>query len=218
VQQKTAAFRPEVFYVNIPKSVKGVLVAVFDSLPLEAYTQRLWLSFMKTRFFLSTMALVFASGVLALSLMTARDASATNNASPERKQLYFGKEILPDNVLYPVLMTVDRVELETSSADERIFMQIEYANRRLGYAEDLLEVKKENLALSTLSKAENYLYNATQEAQQVNAPSSVKQRLVKAYAYHIEKIESLSDQFTDSNRSQIDKILQADQDTLQSLE
>jgi len=171
---------------------------------------------MKTRFLLSTFALLVAGGILALSLMKAQNAFAENQAATARKQLYFGKEILPDNVLYPVIMAMDRVQLETAPDYERVFIQMEYANRRLEYSEDLLIQKNddESLIVSTLTKAEAYLQNATQESLKLNSPNSVKESLAKTIEYHISKLKELAPKFTDSNRSLVDHLVEVDTATL----
>ncbi len=172
---------------------------------------------MKTRLLLSTLALFFAVGVLALSLIEVQAVYAGNKTTTERKQLYFGKDILPDNLMYPALMAIDRIQLETAPNSERIFLEMEYANRRLGYAQQLLNDNKESLALTTALKAENYLQNAVHDAQVLQAPSSVTQRLSKTLLYHIQQLKELSPKFTDSNRSEIDKIIEQDQIVQHSL-
>ncbi len=171
---------------------------------------------MKTRFFLSLIALVFASGILFISLGNATTAFSTGGTSFSEKTLYFD-EILPDHVLYPALMIVDRVQLETAPPNERIFMQVEYAHRRLEYAEQLLETNKQDLAVTTITKAEKYLYNAAQESQHLESPESVTQRLIKAIEYHSKRIKELSPQFTDSNRSIIDRALAENDFLLETL-
>ncbi len=163
---------------------------------------------MKTRFGLSFTALFFACSVLLISLFTATSASSSGNHSLAGKKLYFGKEILPDNVLYPVMMAADRVQLETASAYDQVFIQVEYANRRLDYAQQLLEQKKEALAVSTLTKAEKYLHNAVYEAIDIKAPHSVKERLQKSLEYHSAQIKKMSPQFTDANRASLDKLIE----------
>jgi hypothetical protein len=167
---------------------------------------------MKTRFFLSLIALVFASGILFISLSNATTAFSTGGNSFSEKTLSFGN-ILPNHVLYPVLMAVDRVQLEAAPPNERIFKQVEYAHRRLDYAEQLLNMGKEDLAVTTITKAEKYLYNAVQESQQLNSPESVTQRLEKAIEFHTKRIKELAPQFTDANRSIIDRSL-AENDAL----
>jgi hypothetical protein len=172
---------------------------------------------MKTRLCLSITALFFACSVLLISLFTATSASSSGPHAMAGKKLYFGKDILPDNVLYPVMMATDRIELETSSSYDRVFMQVEYANRRLGYTKQLMEEQKESLAVTTLGKAEQYLHNAVQEAKDLQAPDSVKERLHKSLEYHSAQMKKMSPQFTDANRAVLDKFIEENTLTLQSL-
>jgi hypothetical protein len=173
---------------------------------------------MKFRFFLSFMALAFGGGVLFISLFTATRVASTGKEMSSERQLYFNREVLPDHLFYPVLMVKDRLQLETASDNERVFMNVEYAHRRLEYAEELLKGKKNVLALTTLTKAEAYLHNAVVEAHDLNAPDSVKQRIAKAVEYHNKRMRELADQFTDQDRVVIDQKINENQVLLKMLQ
>jgi hypothetical protein len=173
---------------------------------------------MKTRLCLSLTALFFACSVLLISLFTATSASSSGSHAMAGRKLYFGKEILPDNVLYPVMMATDRVQLETASNYDRIFMQVEYANRRLDYSKQLLDEEKQALAVTTLTKAEKYLHNAIQEAIEIKASDSIKERLRKSLEYHSTQIKKMSPQFTDGDRALLDKLIEENNATLPSLQ
>lgn len=163
---------------------------------------------MKTRFLLSMIALLFAGAVLFLSLYSAHEAFAENKGAASRQQLSFTEDVLPDNTLYPALMVMDRVQLETAPNSERIFLEMEYANRRLGYAQRLLQKDKQSLAISTLTKAENYLHQAAQDAQKLQVSSSVNIRIAEDLKYHSTAIQNMKGEFTDSYRSVLDKLIQ----------
>lgn len=171
---------------------------------------------MKTRFFLSLLALAFGGVILFTSLAMAPAASSNGAHTSSERSLYFGS-ILPDHVFYPVVMAVDRLQLETASPSERIFMEVEYAHRRLGYAEELLKDKKEDLAVSTITKAEKYLYNSLEEAKEFQSSDSIRQRIGRAIEYHSKELRELSPQLTDANRAIIDRTLEQNQAVLQSL-
>jgi hypothetical protein len=173
---------------------------------------------MKTRFFLSLLALFFAGGILVTSLAAASQVSSSGEKPSTDRELYFDREILPDNMLYPVRMAVDRIHLETASTDERVFMELEFANRRLGYGEELLSLHKENLAVTTITKAEQYLFHAVQDAMDNQAPESVRLRLAKAVRYHVKRIQEMSSQFNDANRATLDRVVQEDTALLPRLE
>lgn len=162
---------------------------------------------MKTRFLLSFLAFCCGSAILVVSLFSATQVSSADGHTASQNKLYFSKNILPDHVFYKALMAVDRIQLETAPEHERIFIQVEYAHRRLDYAEQLLDENKEDLAVTTLTKAEQYLQHAVTEANALQVSQSVKDRLEKAVDYHTKKINELKMRLTDSNRSTIDQIV-----------
>jgi hypothetical protein len=174
---------------------------------------------MKIRLLLSSIAFVFGSGILLISLfMSASQVSSSGQNSSDDHQLYFNRTILPDHMLYPALMVVDRIQLEAASDYERVFKDIEYAHRRLEYSEELLTLGKPDLALTTLTKAEKYLANAVHDAQAIQAPDSVMQRIEKAIEYHNKRLKELSPQFTsDADRAVIDRHLSENEALLKSL-
>jgi len=166
---------------------------------------------MKKRLFLSFLAFIFAGAVLAVSLLNAHDTSASRLGGNTDHQLYFDKAMLPDHIMYPLFMMVDRVQLETAPKSERIFIEIEYANRRLEYGRELLDSNKEELAVATFTKAEKYLYDATQEIQTHNASDSLKPKLSKVIEYHTRKLHDWKASLTDAHRSVIDRSLEENQ-------
>lgn len=172
---------------------------------------------MKTRFFLSLLAFGFASLILISSLAAATNASSTDGNSTTEREIYFNSTVLPDHVLYPVRMVIDRVKLEISPEHEQVFMKVEYAHRRLEYAEELLKKQKEELSVSTLTKAEQYLYQAVTQARQIEAPDSVMQRLKKAVEYHTKRLHELSPLYNDANRAVVDKAIEGNEALLASM-
>jgi flagellin-specific chaperone FliS len=146
-------------------------------------------------------------------------ASSSGSHVLTSKKLYFGKDILPDNIMYPVLMAVDRVELETAPNSEQIYIQIEYANRRLNYAQQLIDQQKEVLAVSTLTKAENYLADAAAKvALNEDTTQTVKDDLSRAIRFHIDELQKINPKLTDADRALIDKLIEQNDFTLKTLQ
>lgn len=172
---------------------------------------------MKTRLFFSLLALIFAFGVLGISLMDAHSVSSSGIRSASDRSLYFDKAMLPDHIMYPLFMAMDRVRLELAPRDERVFLEIEYANTRLLSGEELLDSKKESLAVSTFTKAEKYLSDATQDFQAQHGTDTMKRLLIKAINYHSKRLKALSAQMTDSDRSIIDQSLKQNTALLETL-
>jgi hypothetical protein len=164
------------------------------------------------RFIFSCLGLGFASLVLGISLLNGSAVqSAGTGFEATQKQLYLGDQMLPDHVAYPVLMALDRAKLEVSSPLERIYAQAEYANRRLEYSKALLEKDKTALALTTLTKAEKYLIHATEEAIDGNAPTTVRNYVLKTIEFHSTEIKLLAPHFSDADRAVINQLLESNQ-------
>lgn len=102
---------------------------------------------------------------------------------------------------------MDRLQLETASPLEQVFMKVEYANRRLDYSKALLEKGEEEVAFATLLKAQNYLNQAAVDSLKEDVPTSVKERVAKAVAYHSTELRDLAPKLTDAHRAQLDQIL-----------
>jgi hypothetical protein len=162
----------------------------------------------KIRIVLSLSALVFGLGILGLSLTTATAAeSATTSMQASSRQLYWDGQVLPDHVAYPVLMALDRAKLEAASPSERIFIQVEFANRRLEYSQELLDKENTSLAITTLTKAYKYLIRAAQETLDGNMPSSVAEHVIKALEYHNKQLGIIKTQVPDSDRAVLDQLM-----------
>ncbi len=162
------------------------------------------------RLILSTVALFFGGLVLLISL--AQDPTSVLSADGQyqasQRQLYLGQEILPDHVAYPLLMTIDRVKLESQRPVERVYTQLDYASRRLEYAKLLLDKGNQSLALTTATKGEKYLLHAGQEALDQDLDPSVKRAVWLALEYHTKELHSLKDRFSaDADRAVLDQLL-----------
>lgn len=173
--------------------------------PLEELVQ--YTTRMRARLLLSLLGLVFGSSVLFISLFSATQVSSNGGQAASESKLYFSHKILPDHSLYKVIMAMDRLQLETASPQEQIFIKVEYANRRLDYAKELLAKNESDLALTTLLKAQSYLHQAAQDSIDRKASSSVRERVARAVAYHSKEIRELSPKFSDPQRVPLDQIL-----------
>lgn len=136
------------------------------------------------------------------------------------KRLYLGK-VLPDHTLYPVLMALDRLQLETSSPTERIYLQLDYANRRLYYTQELLasnDTEKQAIALTTLTKAEKYLIQAVKELESLEeVDESLEQHVTKTLEFHYKELDKLIHRFPDYQRSPLDQLREEERNLLESL-
>ncbi len=149
--------------------------------------------------------------------MDAHSVASRGEKSSADRLLYFDKAMLPDHVLYPLYMAADRVRLDVAPQDQRVVLEIEYANNRLLAGEELLDLKKEALAVSTFTKAEKYLDDAVQDFRKQHGPDSTKKLLIKAMSYHSKRLKVLTGQMTDPDRAVVDQSLERDTVLLQTL-
>lgn len=173
----------------------------------------------KMRFFLSSLALLVAFSILTISLSTATTAqSATGSFEASKRQLYWGSEVLPDHLAYPVLMAVDRVKLESANPVERVYLQLEYGTRRLEYAQSLIDKKNQQLATTTATKGYKYILTAASESLQPDMPSSVRKYALKVMTYHDQTLSDIKKQLSDSERAVLDDLLHSTDDLKKQLQ
>jgi len=161
----------------------------------------------KLRFFITFVALFSAVGILFISLSNASTStvqSASGSFEQTRKQFYVSSTILPDHIAYPVLMGIDRVRLESATPVEQVYMKTAYANRRLEYAQLLLEKGDADLAVTTLSKAEKYLLAAGTQVLENDMPVGVTKHVISTIEFHKAKIATFSSSFPDRERAVVD--------------
>ena len=115
---------------------------------------------MKQKILWRLIGLVVGVGIVATSLLMARDVNSESEQSISHKQLHFGDQILPNNTIYPALMAVDRIKLISATKTERLVLMIKYSQRRLGSACQLVEESQPDLAVTTLLKSHHYLMQA----------------------------------------------------------
>lgn len=156
---------------------------------------------MKTgAFFIQSSFLFVGLLIVAISLFSANDHSYRLGDSASRRYFYISSEILPDHVLYPMLMLVDHTALQsTHDSSKRIKIQVNYAYRRLSSASALAARHKPGIALSTLTKSQKYLNQAAQEAIATGTRED-KQVVIRAISYHNQQISQITDERVTTNQ------------------
>ncbi len=125
----------------------------------------------KRKFLVAVLAVFFGVSIFISSLVVSSQQDLASADKVSRKQFYFGKKVLPDHILYPVLMVIDKSLLVMTSGESEIFLRIRLAQDRMISANSLLDKKEEGLSLSTLTKSQKYLILATQEFLSLPSPS-----------------------------------------------
>jgi len=173
----------------------------------------------------STAVLLFALGILFTSIL--RTAAVRYETSGVKSSIvlaasdyniaydlaYPGK-ILPDSFLWPVKAIRDKLWLFiTTDKLKKIELKILFADKRLGGAATLFERGKNEIALSTLTKAEKYLEEASleEETLRVNGKEysvDVLNRLSYASLKHYELLIDLENKIPDDMKATIISVRQ----------
>ena len=104
-------------------------------------------------------------------------------------------------------MVSDRVELEMADEHEQLYVKIQYAERRLGYAKQLLERGNTELALSTLTKAQKYLLSVGHSVLEHQLQGAIRARTSEEISFQVEQIRELLPQFSDEQIAVIEALL-----------
>lgn len=174
------------------------------------------------RYLLSvSLVLIFSFSLVGLSAIKSTQArdqitatiesvnpSASVAASPKTTVDYYlpYPGILPDHPLYWVKMFRDRTLLWlTQNRTDKIEKMINFADKRIGAAQALIEGGKVQLGVTTATKAEKYLEQAVSEYNKIANDQTnleLKDKLSKSIAKH-EEVLSLLISKTDSGSKEI---------------
>jgi KaiC/GvpD/RAD55 family RecA-like ATPase len=180
-------------------------------------------------------ALIFAFGVLFTSMMrtsaqslaqsyqvepisaTATDEAATGEAegTPAAEEVEYQfpyPGILPDHFLYPLKMIRDRIWLFlTTDSLKRAELLLVYADKRLWAAQMLLDKGKEDLAVTTATKAEKYLEQAANQGEAAKKAGKEAEaflgKLSQASLKHEEVLLGIRERVSDEAKEVIEKAL-----------
>lgn len=155
----------------------------------------------------SALALTFGMSIVGVSLLTAGSVESIEGERMSERILYMNDEILPDHVLYPLVMVSDRVELELADEHEQLYIKIQYAEQRLGYAKQLVERGNTELALSTLTKAQKYLLAVGHSVLEHQLQGAIRTRTMDEIQFQAAEIRQLAPQFSDEQVAVIDALV-----------
>lgn len=152
--------------------------------------------------------LMVATAILGVSLASSAPTaySAGDKIRTNDKQFYLDGDILPDHVLYPLIMVADKIKLESSSPTEQIYLSTTYANLRLDATIQLLHKDSTSLALTTLTKSQKYLLNASQMSLEGEASQKTLNHVLKTVQFHVGKHGQIKESFSESEKSIIDML------------
>lgn len=145
--------------------------------------------------------------IFSLSLLMAF-VRLDNEQTGDSAVIYFDHPILPDHLFYPLLMVGDQLELVFTNRENKLFLQMDFAIRRLEAAHGLLALGKTNLAFTTLGKAHQYLLQVNEQLL-THAVFSQYQHLGKNLSnFFLADYEELRPQLTDSQQANLENMRQ----------
>lgn len=171
---------------------------------------------MLRKILVSSAVFLFALAILFISVLrTAAVRYETNGVKSERVlsdsvsidyNLAYPGKILPDSFLWPLKAVRDKIWLLTTTDKlKKNEIEILFADKRLGGAVTLFENGKNEIAISTLTKAEKYLEEAslTEERLRLSGVAQSDEvclRLANASLKHYEVLKRLEDKVPDDVR------------------
>lgn len=152
-----------------------------------------------TRLHILNMVILAGAGVviLLLSLLTANTLTMRGaGLGPQQWKFYLGRDILPDNILYPLLMIRDRVVLDNTQPSEQVALKLAYAEERYATSQALLKNEDVQLAISTVTKYQKYVIGAGYQALELeNMDKSDIETALQAAQVSLERTEGLASQY-----------------------
>lgn len=149
---------------------------------------------------LSVAAVLTAICMISLSLVSVSQAASHGSSSElvsSSRTFYLDDTILPDHVLYPLLMAQDRAELALSPNHRKSQLLRKHAWDRLRVSRELVEKQRPQLALTTLSKAQKYMLRyCEQQYVNVGVDTSCEKEMHTFQAFTDEVQQSITTQNT----------------------
>ena len=156
---------------------------------------------------LSVLGILVGIGIFGITLLVAAQVSSHGQGDLQsQRRLYFDDEIKPDHLLYPLVAGADRLKLALASQDEKVVLQIAYAERRFEHARQLLEAGQEELAVATFTKSQQYLFLAASGLEECQRSRELNADLLARLQIQTYMLEQYKDDFI-GTQDKIDKLI-----------
>jgi len=160
----------------------------------------------RSHFVLGLIGLVFGLTIFVVSLFSANQLYSTRTSSASCRSFYWGEQVLPDHIFYPVLVGMDRLLLIIARGDEEIKLKIDYGHLRWEMAQALQAKGKTEMAVSTLTKSQKYFHQVAQQVLVENSSEKMKKYVSRNLSFNIQQAQQLAKSFNDEQRSVIDEL------------
>lgn len=159
-----------------------------------------------SRVVLSVMALLVGLGIVGVSLFSANQVFFHDGYEVSHKSFYLTGNILPDHIFYPVIMVGDRLKLSAASPSEKVYLQLDYSERRFDSVAQLLDKDNAVIAFSTLTKSQKYLNHAAQAAIDLGFSAKDKELIVRIIEHRKTELEKISERFTSYDQAVLNQL------------
>lgn len=174
----------------------------------------------KQKILVSSFSFFIGLSILSISLIKTSAVRALSQAEIEssRKQFYIGQELKPDHVLYPVKVVKEKAILFTLSPEDRIEKKIDYSRQRISFAKDLFEKGEYQLALATLIKSQQYLFEIAEYLESSNLSHQLCPELINSLEEDQQLVSEMSEEFPENFSSQLKQLQENQQAVISKLE
>ncbi|MFZ1721729.1 MAG: hypothetical protein WAU07_04440 [Microgenomates group bacterium] len=150
--------------------------------------------------------------------MSASQVSSHGEERSSTRQIYFGKEILPDHLFYPALMAADKIVMELADEKEAVYLKVQYSIDRFEVAERLLEKQDIERSVTALTKSQKYLLSAAHDVIYLELDSEVKTHVLAALKYQTYRSEELSTKLPASEAAVVMQLVEESRAIIPKLE
>ncbi len=165
----------------------------------------------KTRFLLSSLALVCGLFIVMVSLISTNQVISFEGPQGSQRKFYLGETILPDHMVYPVVAAADNLLLIFTSAEQKIELKKAYSQIRMEYAQALLAKDELALANNALTKSQKYINQAALEVLANEDNTALTQEIQTQLGDNIEQAQDIIQQLPACQRSLAEQLNQSNQ-------
>ncbi len=156
---------------------------------------------------ISIISIIVGIAIFLISLMAASQFSLARGLSLSQRKFYLSSDILPDNILYPLVVGRDLLRLNLADNEEKLVLQAELAERRFQAAAELVEKGENALALITLRKAHAYLTNILESRSEWPENPVETEYWRQTIQYKVATMEALGSEMTVAERQTLEDII-----------
>lgn len=152
--------------------------------------------------------LVFAFGILGISLMSASLNHTPLSDTPfSSRKINFTLQAVPGSILFPLKVVRDKATLMLMNTADQCLQRLQLANERLSQASHLIEQGDTQLALETIVKGQRYISEATDQCQQNQLSIQYKESIRDTIHKYQKSLQEMKQFYPDTDRAVLDRLI-----------